>query len=277
MNIPNLKMNTGAQMPQIGFGLWRNNNEKECIDSVKFALDAGYRHFDCAQVYDNEEQLGEAIKQSGRNRAELFITTKIASNRNGNSNQPKERLEPSFEESLTKLQMEYVDLLLLHFPLPGLRQKAWPIMEEIYNSGKAKAIGVSNYTVRHLEELLSTCKVKPAVNQVELSVVLQQPELVDYCKANDIIVQAYTPLAEGHFFNDPTLQEIAQKHSKSVPQIMLRWCIDYGVVALTKSVSDERIKQNIDIFDFALDADDMKKLKALDQDHRTNWDPTNVE
>jgi diketogulonate reductase-like aldo/keto reductase len=183
---------------------------------------------------------------------------------------------PSFEESLKKLQTDYVDMLLLHFPLTDLRQPAWLIMQDIYESGRAKAIGVSNYTVRHLEELLKTCKVRPAVNQVELSVVLQQPELVDYCKEQGIIVEAYTPLAEGHFFKDPTLAEIAKKHGKTVPQIMLRWCVDYGTVVLTKSVTPERIKENIDIFDFKLDDDDMSKIKALDQDHRTNWDPTNT-
>lgn len=271
MAIPNLKMNSGAEIPQIGFGLWRNGNKKECIDSVHFALKAGYTHFDDAQVYDNEEFLGEALKEAGVARNEIFVTTKIWIKNFGPKRTPK-----SFETSLEKLQMEYVDLLLLHFPVSLLRGKAWKALEEIHAAGQAKAIGVSNYTVKHLEELLKQCQVKPAVNQVELSVVLQQPELVDYCKANGIIVQAYTPLAEGHFFDDPTLKEIAKKHSKSVPQIMLRWCIDYGVVALTKSTHEKRIKDNIDIFDFKLDEEDMKKLKALDQNHRTNWDPTNV-
>lgn len=276
MNIPTLKMNTGVEMPQIGFGLWRNRDKDECINSVLYALDAGYRHIDDAQVYDNEEYLGVALKKSDIKREDLFITTKIASNKVFNNNQSKKKLMPSFEQSLEKLQMDYVDLLLLHFPVTKTRQPAWLIMQEIYESGRAKAIGVSNYTVRHLEELLKDCRIKPAVNQVELSVVLQQPELVDYCKANDIIVQAYTPLAEGHFFNDPTLAEVAKKHGKTVPQIMLRWCIDYGVVALTKSVNEQRIKENIDIFDFKLDAEDMAKLKTLDQDYRTNWDPTDV-
>lgn len=275
MDIPSLKMNTGAQIPQIGFGLWRNGDKQECIDSINYALKAGYTHFDDAQVYDNEEYLGEAIKASGVERSTLFITTKIASNTHNNK-QSEDKLLPSFEESLQKLQMDYVDLLLLHFPATETRKAAWPIMEKIYESGQAKSIGVSNYTVRHLEELLAECKVTPAVNQVELSVVLQQPELVEYCKAKDIVVEAYTPLAEGDFFDDPTLVEIAKKHNKSVPQIMLRWCIDYGVVALTKSVHKDRIEDNINIFDFELDSGDMAKLKALDQDHRTNWDPTNV-
>jgi len=258
-------------MPQIGFGLWRNGDKKECIDSVKFALAAGHTHFDDAQVYDNEEYLGEALKQAGVEREKLFITTKI-----GVKNFGYKRAKKSFEVSLEKLQMDYVDLLLLHFPVSLLRGKSWKALEEIHAAGQAKAIGVSNYTIRHLKELLKDCKIRPAVNQVELSVVLQQPELVDYCKAESIVVQAYTPLAEGDFFDDPTLKEIAKKHGKTVPQIMLRWCIDYGTVALTKSIHEDRIKENIDIFDFKLDKDDMAKLKKLDQNYRTNWDPTNV-
>lgn len=271
MAVPSIKMNSGKTIPQIGFGLWQNNDEQACRDSVKWALAAGYRHFDDAQAYDNEEFLGEALKESGVKRSDVFITTKIAVKNFGYRRAPK-----SFKVSLEKLQMEYVDLLLLHFPVSLLRGKSWKALEEIHAAGQAKTIGVSNYTVRHLEELLKDCEIRPAVNQVELSVVLQQPELVDYCKKQGIVVQAYTPLAEGHFFDDPTLTEIAKKHGKSVPQIMLRWCIDYGVVALTKSVHEERIKQNINIFDFELSNDDMKKLKALDKNYRTNWDPTNV-
>jgi methylglyoxal/glyoxal reductase len=270
MAVPNLKMNTGAQIPQIGFGLWRNKNKKECIDSVKSALEAGFRHFDTAQIYKNEEFLGEALKDSSFKREELFITTKIWTD-----NMWYDDVAPTFEESLQKLQMDYVDLLLLHFPVTELRGGAWRSLQEIYAKGTAKAIGVSNYTVKHLKEM-KACDIQPVANQVEMSVVLQQPELVEYCKANDIVIEAYTPLVEGKFFKDPTLMEIAKKHGKSVPQVMLRWCIDYGVVALTKSVHADRIKENIDIFDFELDASDMQKIKGLDQGYRVNWDPTNV-
>ncbi|MEK7096205.1 MAG: aldo/keto reductase [Patescibacteria group bacterium] len=270
MAIPSLKMNTGAKIPQIGFGLWQNTNQKECIDSVKYALDAGFRHFDTAQVYDNEQFLGEALQKSKVPRKDLFITTKIA-----RSNMWWTDVIPTFEESLEKLQMDYVDLLLLHFPVTETRDVSWKRLQQLHSKGKAKTIGVSNYTVKHLEEM-KKFDIQPAVNQVEMSVVLQQPELVDYCKANDIVVEAYTPLVEGLFFNDPTLMQVAKKHGKSVPQIMLRWCIDYGVVVLTKSVHKDRIRENIDIFDFKLDADDMKKLKTLDKNYRVNWDPTNV-
>jgi diketogulonate reductase-like aldo/keto reductase len=271
MEIPKLKLNTGANIPQIGFGLWQNTDEDECRAAVKYALAAGFRHFDTAQIYRNEEFLGEALQEADIKREELFITTKI-----WNDNMINTKLIPSFEESLGKLQMDYVDLLLLHFPVTERRDGAWRKMEEIYSSGRAKAIGVSNYTVKHLKEMLEQFQVTPAANQVEMSVVLQQPELVEYCKAHKIVVEAYTPLVEGQFFNDPVLKEIAKKHHKAVPQIMLRWCVDYGVVALTKSVHPDRIKQNIDIFDFRLDEEDMKKLKALDKNYRVNWNPTNV-
>ena len=187
-----------------------------------------------------------------------------------------DEIDRTFDESLEKLQTDYADLLLLHFPVTELRSAAWRHLEGYYAAGRAKAIGVSNYTIKHLEEMKQQFKVSPAVNQVELSVVLQQPELVEYCKANNIVVEAYTPLAEGHFFDNPILGEIAKKHSKSVPQLMLRWCIDYGVVALTKSVHEQRIKDNIDIFNFKLDSGDMQKLKSLDKNYRTNWDPTNI-
>lgn len=270
MTVPSLKMNTGPKIPQIGFGLWRNTNEKECVDSVKHALDAGFRHFDDAQVYDNEQFLGEALQKSKVPRKDLFITTKIA-----RSNMWWTDVIPTFEESLEKLQMDYVDLLLLHFPVTETRDVSWKRLQQIHADGKAKAIGVSNYTIKHLEEM-KKFDIWPAANQVEMSVVLQQPELVKYCKSHGIVVEAYTPLVEGLFFNDPTLMQIAKKHGKSVPQIMLRWCIDYGVVALTKSVHKDRIRENIDIFDFKLDADDMKKLKTLDKNYRVNWDPTNV-
>ena len=271
MAVPNLKLNTGAQIPQIGFGLWRNTDAQECKQSVKYALEAGFTHFDDAQAYDNEQHLGDALKEAGAKREDLFITTKIS-----RGNMWWTDVIPTFEESLKKLGMDYVDLLLLHFPVTETRGMSWRRLQELYADGRAKAIGVSNYTVKHLEEMQKLFDVKPAANQVEMSVVLQQPELVDYCKANDIVVEAYTPLVEGLFFKDPTLVDIAKKHGKTVPQIMLRWGIDYGVVVLTKSVRRERVKENFDIFDFQLDKDDMAKLKAMDKEYRVNWDPTNV-
>lgn len=266
-----IKLNNGTDIPVLGQGLWLVKDEKECIDAVHFGLEAGFRHFDTAQIYGNEAFLGNALSSSGINRDELFITTKI-----WNENQYWDDLIPSFNESLEKLQTDYVNLLLIHFPVTELRRPAWRRMEEIYKSGRAKAIGVSNYTIRHLEELLKECSIKPAVNQVELHVFLQQPELVKYCKDNGIAIEAYSPLAHGSGFDDPVLVEVGKKHGKSSAQIMIRWCLDSGFITLPKSVHENRIKENIEVFDFKLDADDMAKLAKLDKDYRTCWDPTHV-
>src|SRR5579864_3170264 len=225
MNAPELKLNNGNKIPQIGLGMWLIKKEAECKAAVEAALAAGYRHFDTAQYYKNEQYLGEALAQSGFPRSDVFITTKIA-----NDNQWWDDLIPSFDESLNKLQSDYVDLLLIHFPVTETRGPAWRKMEEIYQSGRARSIGVSNYTVRHLEELLSDCKVKPVVNQVELHVFLQQPELVEFCKQHDIVVEAYSPLAHGHGMKDRVLQDIADEYGKTPAQIMLRWCIEIGTV-----------------------------------------------
>lgn len=271
MKIPSLKMSTGASIPQIGLGLWLNKDEQECKQAVKWALEAGYRHFDSAQAYDNEQFLGQALRESKVDRKDIFITTKIDTDNLGFND-----IIPSFEKSLKKLQSDYVDLLLIHFPVTRHRRPAWTRMEEIFKSGRAKAVGVSNYTIKHLEELLREGEIKPAVNQVELHVFLQQPELLKYCKDHDIVVEAYSPLAHSYGIDNPVLEKLAKKHDKTNAQIMLRWCIEIGTIPLPKSTHGERIKENIDIFDFALDREDMAAITKLDRNFRTCWDPTNV-
>jgi methylglyoxal/glyoxal reductase len=266
-----VSLNSGTDMPILGLGLWRVKEEQECARVVNWALAAGYTHFDTAQLYGNESYLGSAFKDADVKREDLFITTKIK-----NNNQWWVDLIPSFEESLQNLQMEYADLLLLHFPVTELRRPAWRRMEELAASGRAKAIGVSNYTIRYLEELLRECAIKPAVNQVELHVYLQQPELVQYCKDHDIVVEAYSPLAHGHGLDNPTLAAIGKKYGKSPAQIMIRWCLEAGTVPLPKSVHEDRLKENCDVFDFELDVDGMTQLKQLDTGYRTAWDPTHV-
>lgn len=268
---PTVKLNTGREIPQVGLGLWLNKDEQQCKDSVAAALKAGYRHFDTAQIYKNEQFLGAALAESSVNRSELFITTKI-----WNDNFWWDDLLLSLDESLEKLRTDYVDLLLLHFPVTETRGPAWRRMEEACNAGKAKAIGVSNYTVKHLEELLRECSVKPAVNQVELHVFLQQPELIEYCQSNGIVVEAYSPLAHGHGLDDESLLAIAKKHGKTTAQIMLHWCIEQGLVVLPKSTHEKRIKENIELFDFKLDNEDLDRIKKLNKNFRTCWDPTNV-
>lgn len=269
--MPVIPINQKASIPQVGLGLWQITDPEQFRVAFDAAVAAGYRHFDSAQIYRNEQLLGEAWRASGLPREELFLTTKIHIASFGSKKTPK-----SFEKSLEKLQTEYVDLLLLHFPVTITRKKAWLELEKIKAAGKAKNIGVSNYTIRHLEDMKSYAHEMPAVNQVELHVLLQQPELVKYCENNGIIIEAYSPLAHGKGMDDPTLAEIAKKHSKSPAQIMLRWCVQSGFVTLPKSVTPDRIAANIDLFDFELDDDDLAKIKPLDRSLRTCWDPTHT-
>lgn len=272
MAVPTVKLNNGVEIPQAGLGLWLVKDKGECKSAVKTALETGYTHFDTAQIYGNEAFLGEALQEAKVDRSKLFITTKI-----WNENFYWDDLPASFDESLNNLQTDYVDLLLLHFPVTELRRPAWRKMELEYKNGRAKAVGVSNYTIRHLEELLKECDVKPMVNQVELHVFLQQPELLEYCKQNDIVVEAYSPLAHGYGMDDPVLKKLAEKHSKTPAQIMLRWCVEKGLVVLPKSVHADRIQQNFELFDFSLDGSDMQELAGLEKDYRTCWDPTHVQ
>jgi len=269
--VPDLALNNGLKIPQVGLGLWKVTESSDVDTAVTSALASGYTHFDSAQAYHNEDLLLNALNKLGVRREEVFITTKIATN-----NFFPTMVISSFEKSLKKLDTDYVDLLLLHFPVPRLRHGAWKKLEKIHEAGKARSIGVSNYTVRHLKKLLNECNVKPAVNQVELHVFLQQPELVEYCKQNDIVIEAYSPLAHGHGLDDPTLSKIAKKHAKSTAQIMLRWCVEQDFVVLPKSIHKDRIAENIDIFDFKLDDEDLIELKSIDKNYRTCWDPTNI-
>ncbi len=271
MNIPDIKLSSNTTIPQLGFGTWMIKEEAECKNAIKAAIDAGYRHFDTAQIYENEQFVGQALAESGVSRKELFITTKI-----WNDNMYWDDIGLSFEESLRKLQTDYVDLLLLHFPVTELRRPAWHRMQDIYKSGKAKAIGVSNYTVEHLKELLKECQIKPAVNQVELHVFLQQPELVKYCEKNGIALEAYSPLAHGYDMKNETIASVAKKHGKSVAQIMIRWCLEKGFITIPKSTHVDRIQENIDVLGFELDKEDMDQIAKLDRDLRTCWDPTHI-
>ncbi len=271
MSTPHVGLPHKASIPQIGLGLWKVQDSTQFGQGFQSAIDAGYRHFDTAQIYGNEQWLGDAWKASGVPREELFITTKIWLKNFG-----QRHLQKSFTDSLQKLQTDYVDLLLLHFPVTVLRKKAWQALEDIQANGGAKNIGVSNYTIRHLEEMKKYAKVMPAVNQVELHVFLQQPELIKYCHDNDIVVEAYSPLAHGKVMDDPVVQKIADKHGKSYAQVMLRWCIEQNLVVLAKSITPSRIIENLDIFDFEFDEEDSAAINGLDRDLRTCWSPVHV-
>jgi diketogulonate reductase-like aldo/keto reductase len=271
MNVPNIKLSEGHTIPQVGLGLWQSKDHSQFDTAFDAAIATGYRHFDTAQAYDNEQFMGGAWQRSGLKREELFITTKIAVRHFGHK-----RALSSFDESLEKLKTDYADLLLLHFPVTVLRKKSWQALEEIQAAGHAKTIGVSNYTIRHLEEMQEYAKVMPAVNQVELHVFLQQPELVKYCRDNGIVVEAYSPLAHGTPMDNQAIIGIAKKHNKSYAQIMLRWLIEQDFVVIPKSVTPSRIQENIDIFDFRLDEEDMATLAKQDRDLRTCWSPVHI-
>jgi diketogulonate reductase-like aldo/keto reductase len=262
--IPNIELNDKHTIPQIGLGVWQVSNEADLQVAFKAAINAGYRHFDTAQAYHNEQMIGRAWKESGLKRNELFITTKIAVENFG----AKHTLR-SFETSLEKLQTDYVDLILLHFPVTLLRKKSWPVLEKLQREGKAKSIGVSNFTIRHLEEMKEYSGIITAV-------FLQQPELIEYCHEHGIAVEAYSPLAHAKEMDEPVVQQIAKKHNKSYAQIMLRWCVEKNLIVIPKSVTPSRIKENIDIFDFKLDQDDMTQLTGLERNLRTCWNPTLV-
>jgi diketogulonate reductase-like aldo/keto reductase len=269
--VPKIKLNDGHEIPQVGLGLWQVKDQVEFNRAFSTAVEASYRHFDSAQAYGNEHMLGVAWKNSGLNREDIFITTKISVTHFGASATTK-----SFAKSLENLQTYYVDLLLLHFPVTGLRKKSWQALEKLQTQGQVRSIGVSNYTIRHLEEMKEYAEITPAVNQVELHVFLQQPELIEYCRSHGITVEAYSPLAHAKATDEPVIVEIAGKHAKSYAQVMLRWCVQKDLVVLPKSVRPSRIAENIDIFDFKLDDDDMQKLTKLNRDLRTCWSPVHI-
>lgn len=268
MIIPRIKLSDENYIPQIGLGLWKVTDSSTFQSVFTSALAAGYSHFDSAQAYNNEQLLGDAIKDSGVKRDSLFITTKIAVQNFGDKKSRR-----SFMESLKRLDMDYVDLVLLHFPVPMLRKKTWQVVEALKAEGLARSIGVSNFTVSHLKQLNSYAKELPAVNQVEMHVFLQQEALRAYCKEKNIVVEAYSPLAHAKATDNAVIEALAQKHHKSYAQIMLRWAIQQDVVILPKSANPNRIKENLNILDFSLDEDEMQALKQQNRNMHTCWNP----
>ncbi len=259
-------LNTGAQIPRIGLGTWRMH--ETTYESVLAALKAGYRHIDTATVYRNEEAVGRAIAESGATREELFITTKLW-------NDDQDDVEAALALSLKKLGLDYVDLYLMHWPLPT-RVEAYREMEKLHASGKAKAIGVSNFTIRHLEQFLPQITVIPAVNQVEFNPFLNQAELLKFCEDKNIRLEAYCPLAHGSKLDDPRLLEIAGRYNKSPAQIMLRWSVQQGIIVIPKSSSPERLRENLNILDFEISSDDMNVIGTWNENSRICGDPTDM-
>jgi diketogulonate reductase-like aldo/keto reductase len=266
-----VKLNNGVKMPIFGLGTFQMRSGKETQQAVLYALEAGYRLIDTAQMYGNEEDVGQALIKSGIPREEVFITTKL-----WNSEHGYQKALNACEESLNKLGSSYIDLYLIHWPVQGLRNETWRALETLLKKGKCRAIGVSNYMIRHLEELLSNSKTIPAVNQVEFSPYLYQEDLLEFCRSHDIQLEAYSPLTKGHMLNDPKLLAIAKKYSKSAAQILIRWVLQKEIVIIPKSSRKERILENADVFDFKISPEDIRLLDSFNQNLCTSWDPSTI-
>ena len=267
-----LRLNDGNLIPQLGLGVWQISAGKTAEAAVLAALEAGYRHIDTASAYGNEENVGAAIKTSGIPRESIFVTTKLW---NSDHNNP----ERALDTSLRKLKMDYVDLYLIHFPVRERRQ-SWRALEVLRSKGKTRSIGVSNFTSAHLNELLAQSKTIPAVNQVEFHPYLYQQDLLAFCQAHGIVIEAYSPLTHGERLNDPKLIAVAKKYSsaktKSTAQILIRWALQHGLVVIPKSSNRRRILENADVFDFEISRDDMKLLDTFNENLRTCWDPSDA-
>ena len=286
-----LALNDGQKIPQLGLGVWKIRSGPPCEAAVLAALEAGYRHIDTAAVYGNEESVGAAVRMSGIPREQIFVTTKLW-------NSDHRKPERALDASLRKLRFDYVDLYLIHYPVPERRQ-SWRALESLRQSGKARSIGVSNFTIRHLTELLESNGTVPVVNQVEFHPYLYQRDLLQFCAAKGIVLEAYSPLTAGARLTDPKLITIAKKYpaatqefrekspissdntpappaTKSPAQILIRWALQRGLVVIPKSSKRQRIWENADIFDFELSDADMQLIDSFNENLRTCWDPTNA-
>lgn len=268
-NMEYRKMNSGYEIPALALGVWQSGDDTEA--AVEAALKNGYRHIDTAAAYDNEEEVGKAIAKSGIPREDLFITTKL---RNDDIRAGKTR--EALMESLKKLGLDYVDLYLIHWPVEG-SSKAWQEMRKLRDEGYIRSIGVCNFKKHHLEELIEETGEVPAVDQMEFNPQMQDEEVEAFCKDNGIVLEAWSPLGHGSSLSSPVIAEIAQAHKKSPAQVILRWELNKGIVPLPKSVHENRIQENFDVFDFDLTQDEMAKLDALNEGKRTGPDPDNFD
>lgn len=268
-DVPTVELNNGVRIPQFGFGVFQIP-PAETARAVRTALEAGYRHIDTAQMYRNEEGVGAGIAESGCAREDVFVTTKLANDAHGHDN-----AITALEGSLRRLGLDHVDLYLIHWPLPHKDNyvRTWQGFEDILRAGKARAIGVSNFQPAHLDRLAEESTVVPAVNQIELHPALQQHELRAYHQAHGIATEAWSPLAQAEILADPVLAELAEKHGRTAAQVVLRWHLQLGNIVFPKSSSPERMRENIDVFGFELDDEDMTAIGKLDDGRRTGPDP----
>jgi len=266
----------GVKMPWLGLGVFKVEEGPELENAVRTAIKHGYRSIDTAAIYGNEEGVGrgirEGLKAAGISREELFVTSKV-----WNDDLGYESTLAAYETSLRKLNLEYLDLYLIHWPVEGKCKEAWRALETLYKEGRVKAIGVSNFQIHHLNELMKDVEIKPMVNQVEYHPRLTQKELQDFCKEQGIQFEAWSPLMQGQLLDHPVLEEIAVKHHKSIAQVILRWDLQNGVVTIPKSTKEHRIVENAAVFDFELTKEDMERIDGLNQNLRVGPDPDNFD
>ena len=264
--IENIKMNNGVEIPCIGYGTYKVSVDKDGVQVVKDAIEAGYRLLDTAAMYNNEEEVGKAIIESGIPRKDIFLTSKVA-----NPDRGYDSTLRAFDRSLRLLEVDYLDLYLIHWPADKARfadwkkinSDTWRALERLLNEGRVKAIGVSNFMPEHLDALVETARELPMVNQIEFHPGWMQPEVLEWCRRNNVVVEGWSPLGRTRVLEDPLLVGIARRYGKSVAQICLRWAVQHGVVPLPKSVSPERMKSNLDIFDFSLTDADMRLIDSM--------------
>jgi len=266
-----LPMNDGSKIPVLGLGVWQTAPGKETRKAVAYALESGYRLIDTARMYGNERDVGIAVRESGIPRDDTFVTTKLR-----NNDQGYEGALRAFEASRRDLGLDYVDLYLIHWPVPRLRHDSWKALLKLKEDGLARSIGVSNYTIPHLQELLPATPIPPAVNQVEFHPFLYQRELLEFNRAHRIEIEAYSPLTRGRRLKHPVILEIAAKYQRSPAQVLIRWSLQHGLVVIPKSARPERIRENAAVFDFELKSADMARFDALDEHSRVAWNPEDL-
>lgn len=265
-------LHNGVKMPYFGLGVYLSEDGDEVINAVKWALETGYRHIDTASIYNNEEGVGVGIKESNVPREDIFVVSKVWNSDQGYNNTLK-----AFDMSLNRLELEYLDLYLVHWPVVGKYKDTWRAMEHLYRQKRIRAIGVSNFMQHHLEDLLGTAKIVPMVNQMEFHPYLVQQNLIDFCSDKKIQYEAWSPMMQGRIFGIDIFKELANKYDKTIAQIVLRWDLQKGVITIPKSSKRDRILANADIFDFELTSEDMTILDSLDRDQRYGPDPDNFD
>jgi diketogulonate reductase-like aldo/keto reductase len=271
--IPGVRLNNGVEIPALGLGVYQSAPGRETRQAVEWALELGYRHIDTASAYGNEGDVGAAVRSSGIPRAQVFVTTKLFNPDHGYDHTLR-----AFDASLARLGFDTIDLYLIHWPVENLRLDTWRAFERLYHEQRVRSIGVSNYMVRHLQELLANCDVKPAVNQIELHpfIFAKRADTVAFCQQQDIGVEAYSPLTKARRLDHPVVTRIARALDRTPAQVLIRYCLDKDTVVLPKSAHKRRIQENANVFDFQLTPDQLAELDALDEGLATGWDPTDA-